>query len=124
MSEYNLLRDMLSMAVFFQIEQIRERGGPTPEDMKKAQETSDILGEHGDILLYGGGKPGECADQFNRTAHAIAVLSFAPGGVTLFGITFDAAEQLKNIKGKGGDHEGAKGSETVDGNSTSQMPAV
>ena len=43
-----------------------------------------------DILLCGGGKPGECADLFNRTAHAIAVLAFVPGGVTIFGATFEA----------------------------------
>ncbi len=116
MDNYDLLKNMLSMAVFFQIEAIRERGGPSPEDMKKAQETSDILGERGDVLICGGGKPGEAADQFNRTAHAIAVLSFAPGGVTLFGLTFDAAEQLKRIKEKGLNHEGAKRSEAVAGN--------
>ena len=118
MDNFNVLKDMLSIAVFFQIEMIRERGGPTPEDMKKAQETSAILGEHGDILLFGGGKKGECADQFNRTAHAIAVLSFCPGGVTLFGITFDAAEQLKRINMKGLPHE-EPGSKAMDGNETS-----
>jgi hypothetical protein len=58
--------------------------------MKKAQATSDILGEHGDILLHGSEKPGECAAIFNRTAHAIAVLAFVPGGVELFGARFEA----------------------------------
>ncbi len=91
-----LLGPMISVAVYFQIEQIRDRGGPNAEDMEKAKATSEILGERGDILLFGGGKKGECADQFNRTAHAIAVLAFAPGGITIFGIRFDAAEQLKN----------------------------
>ena len=101
MKSEDILKDLMSVAVFLHIEQIRERSGmPTKEDMQKAQETSDILGERGEILLCGGGKPGERSDQFNRTAHAIAVLSFCPGGVTLFGITFDAAEQLKNVTGK------------------------
>ena len=96
MTDIKILGPMISAAVYFTIEQIRDRGGPNAEDMKKAKATSEILAERGDILLFGGGKKGECADQFNRTAHAIAVLSFAPGGVTLFGIRFDAAEQLKN----------------------------
>ena len=117
MSSENILKDLMSVAVFLHIEQIREHGGPSPDDMKKAQETSDLLGERGEILLCGGGKPGERADQFNRTAHAIAVLSFCPGGVTLFGSTFDAASQLKNNKGKGSDHEETI-SEEVDGNTT------
>jgi hypothetical protein len=82
---------MLNLAVPLYIARLQANGGPSAEDMKKAQATSDILGEHGDILLHGGGKPGECADMFNRTAHAIAVLAFAPGGVELFGGQFEAA---------------------------------
>jgi hypothetical protein len=85
-----LLPEMMRMAVYLQIEVLKARGGPTQQDMKRAQETSDILGEHGDILLHGGGKPGECADQFNRTAQAFAVLAFCPGGVEVFGVQFEA----------------------------------
>ena len=81
---------MMRLAVPLYIEMLQARGGPTTEDMKKAQATSDILGEHGDILLHGSDKPGECADMFNRTAHAIAVLAFVPGGVELFGARFQA----------------------------------
>jgi hypothetical protein len=84
------LSSMMTLAVPLYIAMLQDRGGPTAEDMKKAQATSDILGEHGDILLHGGGKPGECAEIFNRTAHAIAVLAFVPGGVELFGARFEA----------------------------------
>ncbi|OGV66915.1 MAG: hypothetical protein A2283_24305 [Lentisphaerae bacterium RIFOXYA12_FULL_48_11] len=86
----DLLSDAMGAAVFLQIEMLKERGGPTDEDMKKAQETSDMLGERGDILLCGGGKKGERAELFNRTAHSIACLAFVPGGVTIFGATFEA----------------------------------
>jgi hypothetical protein len=89
----SLLEMMMPMAVFLRIKSLEQRGGPAPEDMAKIQETSDMLGEHGDILLHGGGKKGECADLFNRTAHAIAVLAFAPGGVELFGTKFEAKRQ-------------------------------
>ena len=84
------LSEMIKMAVFFRIHELKQRGGPTAEDMQKAQETSQILGERGDILLFGGGKKGECAEIFNRTAHAIAVLAFVPGGVEIFGSRFEA----------------------------------
>lgn len=77
-------------AVFLRIVEMEKLGGPTPEDLRKAQETADMLGEHGDILLHGGGKPGQCAELFNRTSHAIAVLAFVPGGVELFGTKFKA----------------------------------
>ena len=80
----------MSAAIPLHIMQIQERGGPTEEDMKKAQATSDKLGEHGDILLFGGGKKGERADLFNRTAHAIAVLAFVPGGINIFGSHFES----------------------------------
>lgn len=85
-----LLPGMMGLAVHLRIKAMEERGGPKTEDMAKAQETSDMLGEHGDVLLHGGGKPGQCADLFNRTAHAIAVLAFTPGGVELFGTKFEA----------------------------------
>ena len=84
------LSSMLGMAVPLNILRLKEKGGPDSDDMKKAQETSDILGEHGDILLHGGGKKGECADLFNKTAEAIAVLSFVPSGITIFGQHFEA----------------------------------
>jgi len=81
----DLLPTMLQMAVPLYIMRLKEKGGPDKDDMKKAQEWSDVLGERGDILLCGGGKKGECADMFNGTAHAVAVLSFCPGGVETFG---------------------------------------
>ena len=85
-----LLSETMRFAIPLHIELLKERGGPTADDMAKAQGTSKILGERGDILLHGGGKKGECAEIFNRTAHAIAVLAFAPGGVEVFGTRFDA----------------------------------
>jgi hypothetical protein len=94
------LSEMLKMAVFFRVEELKVRGGPTAEDMKKAQETSDILGEHGDILLHGGGKKGECAEIFNRTAHAVAVLAFVPGGVEIFGTRFEATDRPEERLGQ------------------------
>ena len=93
MNPTNLLPDLLKMAVFLQIERLKGKGGPDAGDLKKAQETSDILGEHGDVLISGRGKKGEVADQFNRTAHAFAVLAFVPGGVEVFGSRFEARKQ-------------------------------
>lgn len=86
----NQLAIAMQTAVPLHIMQIKERGGPNAEDMVGAQKTSTMLGERGDVLLFGGGKKGECADLFNRTARAIAILSFCPGGVDLFGQHFEA----------------------------------
>ena len=95
-----LLPEMIRLAVILRIETLKEQGGPGAEDMKKARGTSDMLGEHGDILLHGGGKPGQCAELFNRTAHAIAVLAFVPGGVEIFGTRFEAKGKRDIGKGR------------------------
>ena len=98
----DLLSDAIGAAVFLNIEMLKERGGPTDEDIKRAQETSDMLGKRGDILLCGGGQKGERAELFNRTAHSIAVLAFCPGGITIFGATFEA----KRNGGKDAENKG------------------
>ena len=61
-------------------------------DFERARKVSNVLGEKGDILLFGGGKKGEAASIFNETAHAIAILAFCPGGIDIFGSHFDAKE--------------------------------
>ena len=85
----NNLTTMMQAAVPLHVLQLKDKGGPDAADMAKAKESSDMLGERGDVLLFGGGKKGECADLFNRTAHAIAVLAFCPGGVDIFGAHFE-----------------------------------
>jgi len=91
----------MGAAVPLHIMQLQEKGGPDAADMKRAQETSDMLGERGDVLLHGGGKKGESSDLFNRTAHTVAVLAFVPGGIDIFGQHFEAvrqSERCKNIR--------------------------
>ena len=40
----SLLEMMMPMAVFLQVKSLEKQGGPSPEDMAKIQETSDMLG--------------------------------------------------------------------------------
>ena len=80
-----LLPNMLQMAVPLYVARLKEKHGPDASDMAKASEWSEVMGERGDILLCGGGKKGEAAELFNGLSHAISVLSFMPGGITLFG---------------------------------------
>ena len=81
----DLLAISLSAAVPLWAMKMKARGGPTEEEQKRAGETGQLLAERGDRLLFRSRVPGETAELFNRTAEAIAVLSFCPGGVTLFG---------------------------------------
>ena len=84
------LCDMMALAVPLYIAKLKAKGGPDAEDYKRATEFSSVLGERGDILLFGGGKKGECADMFDKCAFSVSVLSFCPGGVTVFGSHFEA----------------------------------
>jgi hypothetical protein len=81
----NHLSIALSAAVPLHIIELKAKGGPDAEDLKQAQEFSKDLGERGDVLLFGSKKKGEAAGLFNGLAKSLAVLSFCPGGVTLFG---------------------------------------
>lgn len=48
-----------------------------------------MIAEHGDNILFKSKKKGENAAAFNALAEALAILSFAPGGVTFLGLHFE-----------------------------------
>jgi len=83
----------LSAAVPLQIMAIKERGGVTDEDFASASKFAQTLGEKGDVLLFGSKKEGEAADLFNKTAKAIAVLSYIPDGITIFGGHYESSPE-------------------------------
>jgi hypothetical protein len=76
---------VLECAVPLWIAQLWDGGGPQEADLAALKETARLLGEKGDVLMFGSPRKGEAADLFNRLAKGIAVLSFAPGGVKVFG---------------------------------------
>lgn len=71
---------------------VQEWGEPQPHHWEQAREINDWLGEKCDILLFGSKKKGESASLANALAQAIAVLSFLPGGIEIFGQRFDATK--------------------------------
>ena len=57
--------------------------GPTAETWQRCRDwVDDLIGPGGEDLLFRGKKT---AGLFNDLAYCIAVMSFAPGGITLFG---------------------------------------
>ena len=80
---------MLAATVPLYMWEIERAGGPTPEQYASLSDFSQMLGERGDTLLFGG-KPGEAGSLANELAHVIAVLSFVPGGIRIFGMHFEA----------------------------------
>ena len=86
----SILSIALSTAVPLHILELERNGGPTPEDAAGMPTIAQELAEHGDLLLFKSRKPGETARLFNREARGIALLAFAPGGVTIFGRHYEA----------------------------------
>lgn len=63
------------------------KANQVPDCTDKAHELANLIAHKGDVLLFGE-KPGEAAKIFNELAFVVACLSFAPGGIHLFGIHF------------------------------------
>jgi len=86
-STADLLRTSLSAAVPLWAWEFRQLSW---EELQKiAQQSGQIIAEHGDLILFRSEKKGETADAFNALARGIAALSFAPGGVNCFGQHFE-----------------------------------
>jgi hypothetical protein len=84
-TEHPLL-PFLQTAVPLLIAGYKQADGPTPTDFDRIRAFGLVLAQKADHLLYASSatKSGEAADLANRTADAIAVLSFLPGGITVF----------------------------------------
>ena len=75
-------------------------GGPEVEDVICARLFARILTEEGDNLLFRGEKRGDTGRLISGLGHALAVASFAPGGIPqLFGQQFDAVKTLASFIG-------------------------
>src|SRR6476620_3461707 len=90
----SLLVTALSAAVPLRILELGQRGGPTDEDLARIKAYQKDLSEHGEDLFFRSKKPGGSAERFNQTADTIAVLSFCPGGIRIFGEHYDGRAML------------------------------
>ena len=90
-----LIRATLELSVPLWIEHLKR------EPWKSIDERRDTLvsmiAAHGDDILYRSRKKGDTANAFNALAETVAILSFAPGGVTAFGLHFEA-EHPNHVK--------------------------
>lgn len=94
---HNVLAVAMWAAIPLRIMELQARGGPSDADWGGLGAVAQDLAEHGDLLLYRGGKKGQSADLFNATAQAIAVLAFLPGGITIFGSHYQAGEANERV---------------------------
>jgi len=90
---YRELAMLLGVAVPLWITRLLNRDGPRTEDFTRIAGYSDELGS-ADAVLCGSKQPGAIASFFNKLAEAMAVLSFCPGGIELFGLHYESAPLL------------------------------
>lgn len=95
---------LLQTAVPLIIAELQAQGGPSDTDFDEARALAPDLAAHGDVMLYGGGQPDQAGELASRLARSIAVLSFVPGGVTVFGQQWAAgrANELAPLDPRGG----------------------
>lgn len=88
-----LLGAALEAAVALRIAQLRrldEAAFARSFDRAVLERLAQTVAEHGDDLLFRSRQRGASARVFNAVADGIALLAFAPGGVTLLGQHWEA----------------------------------
>jgi hypothetical protein len=83
------LRAHLQAQVPSRIRYYLGKDGPSEEDLERVRSYATDLGTYGDLILFpnGNDKP-----YLEKLVDALAVLAFCPGGVTVFGLHFDATK--------------------------------
>jgi hypothetical protein len=96
MSNDELLLMHLEAMVPLRIHDYLEKGGPSDLDFERIQaEYPQYLGSHGDAVLYR--EKGTSGRAITVLVDGLAVLSFCPGGVTIFGLHFETKMEEKEI---------------------------
>ena len=93
---YENIKLFLDAAVPLRVLALQEQGGPTSEDSERISKHSSLLGEHGDALMFTS-KKDLTAKVANAVTDSIAVLSFAPGGITLFGRFWESKVEEQKV---------------------------
>ena len=84
------IRTHLERRVPALIRRYKRMGGPRGEDYARARSYALLLGEHGDDILFPNTKKGTDTEVMDMLVEAVAVLSFCPGGVSIFGLEYNA----------------------------------
>jgi hypothetical protein len=87
-----LLQASLELAVPLWISKLQYK--PMDYVLERARECGQMVASHGDIIQFKSPKSSKetvgTASAFNHLAEGIACLAFAPGGVTVFGLHWEA----------------------------------
>lgn len=78
----------------------QRKGGPSERDFIRIRPFGQYIAEHGDIILFPTGS-GSDEEGLAKIVEGVAILAFAPGGITLLGLHFDASELPPEENGVG-----------------------
>lgn len=95
-NSHQLLADSLTAAAQLHIFRLQQQGGPSHQDYAILPKAQEALMRADELLLHRGKgvQSQDSSNAFNAIAKAIALLAFAPGGVTLFNTHFEAQAPL------------------------------
>lgn len=96
---FHLIQTHLATAVPLLIIELLSQGGPTDFDYARVREHGRYIAEHGDAIMFH--QKGISAEAMTKLTEGVAVLAFCPGGVSLFGLKFDASEIAAQIRYQG-----------------------
>lgn len=85
-----VLRSTLQLAVPLWIDRVKAM--PWSQRFLRACVCADAIASQGDVIMFRSGKKGETAEAFNRLAEGVAILSFATGGVKIFGDRYETED--------------------------------
>ena len=88
-ARYTLIQTHLTAIVPLLIHEIKSRGGPDERDYARARDYGLYLATHGDAIMFR--EKGKTGEAMSKLTEGLAVLAFCPGGVSVFGLTFDAS---------------------------------
>lgn len=91
-----ILESTLILSVPFWIEKIKMLS--SEERYNRAKICGEILKTMGEAAIYKTDVPGSSKDAFNSLAEAIAIMSFVPGGIEVFGTRWitDGSKKVEN----------------------------
>lgn len=82
-----LLSPAMETSIWLYAMEMKRRGGIIDEDIARCKTYLPDIMMRGNDLFYK--HEGKTAERFDQIAEIIAVLSFAPGGITVFGHHFE-----------------------------------
>lgn len=78
------LQPSLEFLVPLRIVELQQQGGITDDDLERIRPYADELAGRADAMMYDSRSP-EAKGLLTKLVDAIAVMSFLPGGITVFG---------------------------------------